>query len=105
MYAVPVYTVPAADKHIRKRAVSGPTSSGIRESLSLIPAVGLTIVLTVVLLVVGLYIVDMINSTIPVKLNIDTKNIISLLLVALIVAVAALIIYVLSRSLGGGLGI
>lgn len=62
----------------------------------------LTVIVVVVVLVVGMFVVEQVNKTTPVRLGIDLQQLFTLIGVALIVAVAATIIYYLRTSFPSG---
>lgn len=61
----------------------------------------LTVIVTFVILVIGMFIVQQVNKTTPVYIGINVQTIFTLIGVALVVMVAGVIILHLRNSLGG----
>lgn len=62
----------------------------------------LTVIIVFVVLTIGMFIVQQVNQTTPVRLGIDISAVFTLIGVALIVMVAGVIIWHLRNSLGAG---
>jgi hypothetical protein len=70
-----------------------------------ITKVAVMVIVVLVVLTVGMYIVNVVNSTIPVRIGINAITLFQLIGVSLIVLVAGFIIWYLRNTIGGGGGI
>ncbi len=67
-----------------------------------ITKVAVMVIVVLVVLTVGMYIVNVVNSTIPVRIGINAIMLFQLIGVSLIVLVAGFIIWYLRTTIGGG---